>query len=255
VSTVPCPKASVGEKSEKAKPLTLVAFSTENASSPFRKNVSPNGNYGTYAYSLKRHPRPKRGCLPVENVSFEKAIAALASQKLTYKTEKGSKAASNEEVRALGAAILSVQYLNGGPLEMGMPSSSQPNPLPIVFSDSSGSQQFGNRIKIGRSGSHHYGSSVAQHVHEWAHLIGNNGAYEIFRKQVGAPPYCNVSGYSANNPNNSRRKEYNEHFAEVMTAFVTEPASLKNHPNAACRKSFEFFKKFFKKGDRSKECM
>lgn len=248
-------KQGCQEPIEAPEPVT-VSVSTKSASgSPFRRNVSPNGKYSTYSYSLKRHPRPRRGCLPVENVSFAQAKAALASQKLTYKTGPGAKKASEAEVRALGAAILSVQHLNGGPLKMGMPANGQPSPLPIVFTDASGSQQEWHQIKIGRSGHQHYGSSVAQHVHEWAHLIGNNGGYERYRKEVGVPPYCNVSGYSANNPNNSRRKEYNEHFAEVMTAFVTEPASLKNHPNSACRKAFDFFKKFFKKGDRAKECM
>ena len=242
----PCPPAA--RKSSLNK-------SVAKGKSPFRKNVTNSGTYGMYSYSLKRHKGPRRGCLPVENVSKQDAIKALASQNLTYRAGSGHGKVKDSEVRALGAAILSVQYLNGGPLAMGKPAKNQPNPLPIEFRDQKGSQQKWEKIEIGRSGHMHYGTSVAQHVHEWAHLIGNNGGYEKFRKEVGVPPYCNVSGYSANNPKNSRRKEFNEHFAEVLTAFVTEPASLKNHSNKACKKAFEFFRKFFKKGDRYKECM
>ena len=45
----------------------------------------------------------------------------------------------------------------------------------------------------------------------------------------------------------------NENFAEVFTAFVTEPSLLLRSP--ACRKSLQFFKNWFGDGERVNECM
>ncbi|MCP4913209.1 MAG: hypothetical protein GY909_08815 [Oligoflexia bacterium] len=226
----------------------------------------------TYGYSLKRHPIPRKGCIPPDTISLDEAKQAIASQNLTYRAARGSKAVSNAEVKALGAAVMSVQHLAGGVFRPGSPRSGQPSPFPVEFSDSSGSQQYWEKIKVGRSGHMHYGSSVAQHVHEWSHLIGNNlmpgtntSVYDAFYRHLGGTrgdfrkqgqargkiKPCLVSGYSDN--------KANEHFAELFTAFVTQPSILKNNnfgDKETCRKSFEFFEKIlFKNGSKVKECM
>lgn len=228
----------------------------------------------TYAYSLKRHDIPRKGCIPPDTISLDDAKKAIASQNMTYRAARGSQPVSNSEVKALGAAVLSIQHLAGGFFKPASPRSGQPKPFPIEFQDTKYSQQYWEKIKIGRSGHFHYGNSVAQHVHEISHLIGNNlmeykgkevsvysayfdylgGTRDDFRVQdskVGKIKPCKVSGYSDN--------KANEHFAELFTAFVTQPSILKNNnfgDKETCRKSFEFFEKvLFPKGKRVKECM
>lgn len=226
----------------------------------------------TYPYSLKRHDIPRKGCIPPDTISLDDAKKAIASQNMTYRAARGSKAVSNSEIKALGAAVMSIQHLAGGFFQPASPRSGQPKPFPIEFQDTKYSQQYWEKIKIGRSGHFHYGNSVAQHVHEISHLIGNNlmpgtntSVYDAYFRHLGGTRNdfrvqgqakgkikpCLVSGYSDN--------KANEHFAELFTAFVTQPSILKNNnfgDKETCRKSFEFFEKIlFKKGNRVKECM
>jgi len=48
-----------------------------------------------------------------------------------------------------------------------------------------------------------------------------------------------------------------EEFAEAFTAFVTDPGALLNSKRSpkACKKAFDFFVKFFGKGERVKDCL
>ena len=107
------------------------------------------------------------------------------------------------------------------------------------------SAQRASRIEIKMNRS----ESVAQYAHEFAHLVGNQGGYAAYRRYMGNSGYCVVSGYSDN--------KFNEQFAEVFAAFVTEPSLFaRSRPKKACQKAFNFFKnKFFRNGNRVKECM
>ncbi len=238
--------------------------------SPFKRNVASHGKAIPYGVSLKNHPRPERGCYPVENVSLEEAKAAIESQNFSFKKDNdspGSKPPSDEEIRAFGAAILSMQYLNGGIFQIGRPEKK----FPFVYCDDDrkSSRQFGNKIRISRKGRARHGLSVAQYVHEWGHLIGNsvepsigqgNNIYNEFLRAIGGKvwtedsrtgrPGCLVSRYADNRSN--------EHFSELLTAFVTEPFLLREmgKTNKVCKKAYEFFEKvLFKKGERARECM
>ncbi len=206
-----------------------------------------------YSYSLKNYPRPSHGCTSYNEVSTNEARRLLASQNLDVRAASGSGAVTDRELRTVGAAIKRVQELNGGPLQTGMGPSQNGGPYPFVFKDSNGSNQRVNQINIGRNtsrGHTHYGNSVAQHVHEWAHLIGNSGGYPAYRRAMGGAGYCLVSNYADNNPN--------EQFAEVFTAFVTEPETLLNNSRTpeACRRAFNFFKnEFFNRGRNVENCI
>jgi hypothetical protein len=83
-------------------------------------------------------------------------------------------------------------------------------------------------------------------------MIGNNGAYTAFRRAMGGDSpskYCLVSNYADDNKN--------EQFAEVLTAFVTEPTILLNNSRTPgnCKKAFDFFTKYFANGEKARDCM
>ncbi len=204
-----------------------------------------------YPTSLKNYPIPSAGCIPVSRVSESKADQLLRSQGLRTQN------ATSSEKRALGATIMRVQELNGGPLRMGMGPGGN---YAFNFKDANGSWQGGDAIHIGR-GNHDHGNSVAQHAHEWAHLIGNQGGYEKFKRYMGGSDgykrsdHCLVSGY-ADNVTSSGRIE-GEQFAEVFAAFVTQPSLLLNNRKTPenCRKVFNFFRdEFFKNGSKVNSC-
>ncbi len=205
-----------------------------------------------YPSSLKNYPIPSAGCINKDSISGPMTDRLIQSQGL--RTEN----ATAREKRSLAAAIMRVQQLNGGPLRMGMGPGRN---YPFKFKDANGSWQDDDGIHIGR-GDHDHGNSVAQHVHEWAHLIGNQGGYEMFKEYMGGggsynrSDYCLVSGY-ADNVTRSGKVE-GEQFAEVLAAFVTQPSLLLNNrktPNN-CKKVFNFFRdKFFKKGSLVNSCL
>ncbi|MCR9204727.1 MAG: hypothetical protein NXH75_09130 [Halobacteriovoraceae bacterium] len=220
------------------------------------------GDFGTdpgYTVSLKNYRNPAHGCISKEQVSSGEADRLLASQNLSVEN------AADDEKRALGAAIKRVQQLNGGVLQTGIGRMIRggqvvPGRYPVRFTNDSGSGQRADHIKIGRNRSgandhNHNGNSVAQHAHEWAHVIGNNGAYAQFKRYMdsssyGSNDYCMVSNYADNNNN--------EQFAEVFTAFVTEPAILLNNSRTprACQKAYQFFRDhFFNRGSRVSSCI
>jgi hypothetical protein len=221
------------------------------------------GDFGKdpkYTVSLKNYRNPRHGCISKEQVSSGEADRLLASQNLSVEN------ASDDEKRAVGAAIKRVQELNGGVLTTGIArkidarGKVEPGRYPIRFTNDTGSGQRRDHIKIGRNKSGpsdhvHNGNSVAQHAHEWAHVIGNNGAYAMFKQYMdsnsyGSNDYCMVSNYADNNNN--------EQFAEVFTAFVTEPAILLNNSRTpkACKKAYEFFRdRFFNRGERVSNCI
>jgi hypothetical protein len=223
------------------------------AQSPERVERASLGRDPQYGYSLKNYPRPAHGCTSYQEVSSAEADRLLASQNLSVRSASGSGAVTDREKRSVAAGIKRVQELNGGPLRTGMGPSQNGGPYPFVFKDSNGSNQRVNQINIGRNtgrGHTHYGNSVAQHVHEWAHLIGNNGGYPAYRNAMRGMGYCMVSNYADNNAN--------EQFAEVFTAFVTEPEILLNNSRtpAACRAAFNFFKdEFFNRGRNVENCI
>lgn len=224
------------------------------ATNPARVEAGASRSDPRYTYSLKNYPRPAHGCVSANEVSSREADRLLASQNLSVTNARGSAPVTDREKRAVAAGIKRVQELNGGPLRTGMGPSQGGGPYPFVFKDGNGSSQRANQINIGRNvsgrGHNHHGNSVAQHVHEWAHLIGNNGAYAAYRRAMGSSGYCMVSNYADNNAN--------EQFAEVFTAFVTEPEILLNNSrtSAACRKAYEFFRdEFFDRGRNVENCI
>lgn len=202
-----------------------------------------------YPTALKNYPIPSAGCIPKSSVSLSEADSLIASQGLS------TQGASNAEKQALGTMIKRVQQLNGGPLQTGMGPGGN---YPFKFEDRSGSYQGTDGIHI----AHRTGDSVAQLAHEWAHLIGNQGGYEKFKRYMGgsdgyrASDQCLVSGY-ADNVTSSGRIE-GEQFAEVFTAFVTQPSLLLNNTGRPekCKKVFQFFKdEFFGNGDQVRSCI
>ena len=213
-----------------------------------------------YVYSLKNYEVPSRGCIPVKNVSLKKAKELMKSQNLTARGATSAQAPSDLEVRSIGAGLMRIQQLNGGPLKTGMGPGSRP--YPFVFNNGNGSSsQGGSQITISRKlskrGAHkHYGLSVAQHVHEYAHLIGNNGGYNSYVKFMGGTGKCMISNY-ADNGKAIGGSHTGEQFAEVFTAFVTDPSSMLSNKRTSrqCRKAFDFFKQWFKNGEKVKDCL
>ncbi|MBT3586207.1 MAG: hypothetical protein HN509_14970 [Halobacteriovoraceae bacterium] len=191
-----------------------------------------------YIYSLKNYPAPAKGCIPVEKVSLQAARKAMKLQNLT------TEGATEAEERTLGAGLIRIQQLNGGPLETGIWKGARPYPFRYKLGKGYSGQRE-DHILIRRNGTKHYGLSVAQAVHEYAHLIGNQGAYGKFRSFMGSVGLCLVSNYADDNAS--------EQFAEVFTAFVTQPSILLS--NGRSPKAYEFFKQWFGKGERVKECL
>lgn len=213
---------------------------------PVRSNNAGRPVY--YGTSLRNHPRPSRGCIPLEKVSLADARKAYQAQNLAFESESTDPNLRAAQERAFGAAIIRIQQLNGGPLEAGRWEGSRPYPIKCKHGIKYSEQKTTHiQIRMGTS------TSVAQYAHEYAHLIGNKNnkaAYKAYRAYMGNSGYCMVSGYADNKPN--------EQFAEVFAAFVTEPTIMLNNPKtpAACRKAFNFFKnEFFKDGGRVNECM
>ena len=226
----------------------------------------PANTYGTdpkYRYSLKAYPTPSRGCIPVSSVDSDEANRLIASQGFH------TVGATDREKRTLGAAIKRVQQLAGGVLEQGRWFNSDSFPWEFVDRSFDGYSTYCQLcdlngrtgeffIEISRKkserGDNHYGHSVGQHIHEWAHLIGNRGAYQEFQnfmnaRNYGADDYCKVSGYADNSDG--------EQFAEVFTAFVTEPSLLLNNSSTPsnCRKVFDFFYNWFDQGEAVESCL
>lgn len=197
-----------------------------------------NGSDPKYQTSLKNYPRPSRGCIPVAKVSLQEAQTAMASQNLT------TDSANEMEQRTMGAALIRIQQLNGGPLKEGKWNGSRPYPFRIRSGVDSSAQRA-DHILIKKS----YSLSVAQYAHEYAHLIGNQGAYGAYSKFMGGVGYCMVSMYADNSSG--------EQFAEAFTAFVTEPSILLNNSRSpkACKRAYDFFRGWFKNGEKVKDCM
>lgn len=216
---------------------------TDDAPVVVLSTESSNSKDPMYATSLKNHEGPSKGCIPVENVSLKQARKVMASQNLT------TQGASEKEERTLGAGLIRIQQLNGGPLRAGIWGGSSPYPFRFVDNQSQYSAQRADHIRINRKGHNHYGLSVAQHVHEYAHLVGNQGGYGAYKSFMGGAGRCQITNYAMRNRS--------EQFAEVFTAFVTEPNSLLSNTRTprACKRAFEFFKQWFDEGDRVRECM
>ncbi|MAF77806.1 MAG: hypothetical protein CME63_12190 [Halobacteriovoraceae bacterium] len=196
-----------------------------------------------YPYSLKNYDKPSKGCYPVSRVSLTEARDIIRLQKLKLV------GAGPIETRTLGAALTWMHYLNGDePLRSATWKRRDPYQIRIVSGNGSSGQRW-DHILIRRNGHKQHGESVAQHVHELAHLIGNNGSYQLYRNHMKGYGYCLVSGYSDN--------RFNEQFAEVFTAFVTEPALLTKNSSTpkACKRAFDFFESWFDAGNRVQECL
>lgn len=71
-------------------------------------------------------------------------------------------------------------------------------------------------------------------AHELGHYIGHKGLYKEYRREVGGG--CHVSKYS--------KKRFNEEFADVFAAYVTNPDLLKNK-GPYCDLAIKFFNKKF----------
>jgi hypothetical protein len=186
--------------------------------------------------SLKTHPFAREGCsnlLTVQNATnmirrFNLPIPATATV---------------AEKQKLGSVLLWIQALNGG--------------TPPAMAMSNGAYGFRYLNGIGNSaqrpgfilirrGLFSYGLNAAQIAHEFAHYIGNRGAYALYRRAVGNE-MCKITMYSDNN--------WNEQFAEVFAAFVTTPSVLKNNGSRACNNAWLFFKNdFFERGSLAESC-
>ena len=235
----------------------------ELAGNPPAKGCSEiiSANYGRdpgYQVSLKNYPNPSQGCLDADSITESEANQLIASQNFTTQN------ATPRERRTLAAAIKRVQELNGGVLQQGVAWSVNlgQDPYPWIYQQNGEySEQASHRILISRKvhkrgTENHYGHSVAQHIHEWAHLIGNRGTYAVFQDYMkgqnntyGSEDYCMVSNYADNTTG--------EQFAEVFTAFITEPKILLNNSRTPenCKKVFEFFWDWLAQGHRVQNCL
>lgn len=228
----------------------------ETTGTPAYKTCSQiidGNNYGRdprYQVSLKNYPNPSRGCFDKNTISDEEATELIASQNFI------TVGATNSERKTLAAAIKRVQELNGGVLEVGKGATS--GGFPWNYIDSNGSIWFPSHIEIGRNiakrRNRNYAQSVAQHVHEWAHLMGNQGVYTAFQSYMnpsgyGESDYCMVSNYADNTTG--------EQFAEVLAAFITEPRILLNNSRTPknCEKAFQFLWNFFPNGHLVQNCL
>lgn len=205
----------------------------------FRTHPGSGEKDPRYTTSLKNWPNPSKGCTPVQDISSAEADRLMASQNISIRN------ANSTEKKTLGAALKWLHYLNGGPLTSGKWTGRKPYPF-IIRSGVASSGQRADHIQIKKK----HSRSVAQYVHEYGHFIGNRGGYAAYRSYMGGSGKCVVSNYA--------KKNNNEQFCEVFTAFATEPDILLNNSRtpSACKKAFKFFKnKFFKKGDRVHQCM
>ncbi len=198
-----------------------------------------------YRYSLKNYDKPSKGCYPVSRISLTEAEDIIKLQNLE------TNGANKLEKRTLGAALTWMHYLNGDtPLRTAYWKGSGEYEIKIVDGDGSSGQRW-DHIIIRRNGDKEHGESVAQHVHELGHLVGNNGAYGSYKSHMAntGEGWCNVSSYSLS--------RFNEQFAEVFTAFVTEPELLTKNSKTpkACKAAFEFFEDWFSAGNRVQECL
>ncbi len=196
-----------------------------------------------YPYSLKNYDAPSKGCYPVSRVSLTEAENIIDLQELKLV------GATKTETRTLGAALTWMHYLNGDqPVRSAYWKGKGTYEIRVVDGEGSSGQRW-DHILIRRNGHKANGESVAQHVHEIGHLIGNNGTYDLYRAHMASTGWCIVSGYSDN--------KFNEQFAEVFTAFVTEPELLTKNSKTpkACKNAFKFFEEWFDAGNRVNECL
>lgn len=191
-----------------------------------------------WGLAVKHDAVAAKGCTNI--VSQNEAESALRRFNLTTSN------ATNAEVRAVGTGLVWIEELNGGrPLAWAMGQGSRPYPFKFQ-NNGANSWQAGDGIHIARRGEKHFGTNVAQLIHELGHLVGNAGGYALYRKQVGATP-CVVSGYSDDKPN--------EQFAEVFAAFVTKPELIADSNTSACRKAFKFMRDtLFASGEKARDC-
>ena len=217
--------------------LSLVAIAATTLSGQIALAKSP------YPYSLKNYDNPSKGCYPVSRISLTEAEDIIDLQNLE------PVGASKLEKRTLGAALTWMHYLNGDtPLKTAYWKGRGKYEIRIIDGTASSGQRW-DHILIRRNGNKAHGESVAQHVHELGHLVGNNGTYSSFKSHMKGYGYCIVSGYSDNKDN--------EQFAEVFTAFVTEPELLTKNSKTpkACKRAFKFFERWFSAGNRVQECL
>lgn len=191
-----------------------------------------------FGLAVKHDSVAAKGCMNI--VSLSQAESALARFNLTTENAKES------EIRALGTGLMWIEDLNGDrPLKLATGPGSRP--YPFIFKNvGKNSRQTGAGIEIARQGAKNFGSNVAQLVHELGHLVGNQGAYAMYRQHVGTTP-CKVSGYSDD--------KFNEQFAEVFAAFVTKPELIAESKSTACKKAFKFMSQvLFATGERARNC-
>lgn len=94
-------------------------------------------------------------------------------------------------------------------------------------------------------------------AHELCHRIGSQTlsggrgitAYEFYRNRV--PDECGLTKYAIHNKNENPR---NEEFAEVCSAFITNPEILVNNKSKSCEKAMEAFKELIGDQSRSTKC-
>lgn len=190
-----------------------------------------------FAYSVKSLAPAAKGCIP--RVTLEKAKEAIGKFKLQTKN------ATPQETIALGTGLHWIAALNGGePLEEAIGR----NGYNYLFRTGFGSShQAANEIVITRNGGKNYGENIAQLVHELGHYIGNNGAYDEYRKVMNGKN-CVVSSYS--------QSRFNEQFAEAFATFVAYPKLMKEIGSPGCRIAYEFFsKQLFSNGLLADRCI
>lgn len=253
---------SVGKSPEVLDPNPHCDEETDGPQSQPALTPQSYGSDPAYATSLKNYPNPSRGCIDPQSISKSEIDELIGSQK--FRTVN----AGSEERRTLALAIKRAQELDGGVFQRGI--AEVTGGFPFIYKDSNGSvmnslvytYETGTvfkpyEIQIGRNikrGKNHYGLSVAQHLHEWGHMIGRNGAYDEFSQFMNASgysknDYCMVSNYADDSPG--------EQFAEVFAAFVSEPRILlvNSRTPENCKKVFKFFKSWFKAGDKVETCL
>ncbi len=191
-------------------------------------------------------------CLPELNQSQAKGLIEKYKVKFSGSTGETDK-------MAVARVLASIDELSGG-------KSALPHEAAFAFRvDTRGISRYdGKHIQINAGAQNEQalrpenkGSGGCNNTgliaHELCHRMGSQRvsggrgitAYELYRMRV--PNKCGLTGYSIHNTNKNPR---NEEFAEVCSAFITNPEVLETNTSEACKNAKAAFKELI--GDQSR---
>jgi hypothetical protein len=136
---------------------------------------------------------------------------------------------SSHEINALAKGIAQVERINGGPLPAAWHTQ-------FNFLNARGAWNQGpNAVNVRKLS--YGGDNVGALMHEFGHKVANADGQKILNRYVGSTPRCGFTGYA--------RSKRSEEFAEVFSAFITNPDDLK----AKCPSSYATLKRIFNAGE------